>query len=264
MSETPQASEPVIRVPKSVLLLIGLMLAVQAYIEFGNEAQVIFLMVDYALFPARFFIPEAGLPGGMAQGIFTLVSYGFVHGGWNHVVLNAVWLLAFGTPVARRMGAWRFFTLYFLCLILAGIGQIAVTPLMDAGSVESYFSPIVGASGAISGMMGAAARFVFSDTYRFYVSIAGNRRRLLPLREVRRRPPVMVFILVWLGINLVFGLLGPLGYADPSGATLGIAWVAHLVGFFAGFLLIGVVDRPPLSASGGPGNVDYGDWKKPN
>ena len=64
-------------------------------------------------------------------------------------------------------------------------------------------------------------------------------------------------------MNLIFGLLGPLGMATPDGSPANIAWVAHVVGFFSGLLLIGLFDKPPLSASGGPGNVDFGDWKDP-
>lgn len=252
------AQEPALRAPKSVLVLLGLMLAIQAYISFGSQQDFVRLLVDYALFPARFVAPGlGGLPGGMAHGVANLVSYGFIHSGWTHVILNSVWLLAFGAPVARRMGTRRFLILYFLCLVLAGLGQVLVTPS------GSYLVPIVGASGAVSGMMGAAARFAFPDARWLNPSIADNRRRLLRLREVPKRRPVMVFIIVWLVINLSFGLLGPLGFASPDGSPVNVAWVAHLVGFFAGLLLIGVIDRVPLSASGGPGNVDYGDWKKP-
>ena len=51
------------------------------------------------------------------------------------------------------------------------------------------------------------------------------------------------------------------GMADPGGSAVNIAWVAHLGGFFVGLLLIGLLEKPPLSASGGPGHVDYGEWK---
>ena len=87
---------------------------------------------------------------------------------------------------------------------------------------------------------------------------AAQRRRLLPILEVPKRRPVMMFIAVWVVINVAFGLAGPLATGTMSA---NIAWQAHLGGFFAGLLLIGVIEKPPLSPSGGPGNVDYGDWK---
>jgi membrane associated rhomboid family serine protease len=70
-----------------------------------------------------------------------------------------------------------------------------------------------------------------------------------------------MFIGIWLVMNLAFGLLGPYGMASPDGAPVNIAWIAHLVGFFTGLLLIGFLEKPPLSASGGPGQVGYGEWK---
>ena len=60
--------------------------------------------------------------------------------------------------------------------------------------------------------------------------------------------------------NFLFAL----GMGTPDGAPTSIAWVAHMAGFIAGLLLIGWFDKTPLSPSGGPGNVDYGDWKKPH
>ena len=121
--------------------------------------------------------------------------------------------------------------------------------------------PIIGASGGVAGLMGAAARFAFSDVRWLDPNAQEPRRRLLRLSEVPRRRPVVIFIAVWLIMNLSFGLLGPYGLADPSGTAVNVAWVAHLGGFFAGLLLIGLLEKPPLSASGGPGHVDYGDWK---
>ena len=77
------------------------------------------------LFPARFFAEGLnGLPGGLGQGLVTLVSYSFPHGGWSHCILNMVWLLAFGAPVAQRLGTRRFLLLFVLCIVLAGLGQI--------------------------------------------------------------------------------------------------------------------------------------------
>ena len=57
-------------------------------------------------------------------------------------------------------------------------------------------------------------------------------------------------------LNVLFGLIS----VSPGGASLSVAWQAHLGGFFAGLLLIGWFENPPLSASGGPGNVDFGKW----
>lgn len=252
--DTPsRPREPAFRVPPVIIGVAAVILVFQLLMQFGGAPLALVLIVEMALFPARFFAENmGGLPGGLGQGIFSLVSYGFLHGGWSHCLINLAWLLAFGAPVARRLGARRFLALYLACVVAGGLVQV-----FSAGE-NSWLVPIIGASAGVSGMMGAAARFAFPETRWLDPATAAQRRRLLPILEVPKRRPVMMFIGVWVVINLVFGLVGPL----TTGTMLAnIAWQAHLGGFFAGLLLIGLVEKPPLSPSGGPGNVDYGDWK---
>ena len=254
MSE--EQKQPALRAPLIVLALIGVMLALHLTMSLGGYALRNQIIVALGLFPARLFAEGlGGLPGTWVQGVINLFSYGLLHGSWTHFILNAVWLLAFGAPVARRLGPRKFLFLFMACTMLAGLGQIY------AASFEAYLIPIIGASGGVAGLMGAAARFAFSDTKWLDPTQQDTQRRLLPLREVPRRRPVIIFITIWLIINLAFGLLGPYGMASPDGAAVNVAWIAHLVGFFTGLLLIGWLEKPPLSASGGPGQVDYSAWK---
>lgn len=259
MSE-PQTVEdekqPALRVPVIVLALLGVLLALQCLMAFGGVAQRNEMIVALGLFPARLFAEGlGGLPGSWVQGIVNLFSYALLHGSWSHFILNGVWLLAFGAPVARRLGPRKFVFLFMVCAMLAGLGQIYAAP------VQNYLIPIIGASGAVAGLMGAASRFAFSDVKWLDPNAQIGERRLLPLRDVPKSRPVMMFIIIWLVMNMAFGLMGPYGMASPDGAPVNIAWIAHVVGFFAGLLLIGFMEKPPLSASGGPGNHDYGDWK---
>ena len=254
MSE--DTKQPILRAPLIVLGLIGIMLALQVLMAFGGYAMRNELIVALGLFPARLFAEGmGGLPGTWVQGVINLFSYGLLHGSWTHFILNAVWLLAFGAPVARRLGPRKFVFLFMACTMLAGLGQIY------AAGLEAYLIPIIGASGGVAGLMGAAARFAFPDSKWLDPTQQDTERRLLRLRDVPRRRPVVIFIVIWVIINLAFGFLGPYGMASPDGAAVNIAWIAHLVGFFTGLLLIGWLEKPPLSASGGPGKVDYGDWK---
>jgi len=257
----PKEKQPILRAPPVVLVLLAVLIAFHLLSVFGGNAMRIELIVALGLFPARFFAEGlGGLPGTWVQGVVTLFSHSMLHGGWTHLILNAVWLLAFGAPVARRLGPRKFLFLYMVCIMFGGLGQILIT------DYSGYLIPIIGASGGVAGLMGAASRFAFSDVRWLNPNEHGPdseqaRRRLLRLSEVPRRRPVMIFIAVWLIMNLSFGLLGPYGLADPGGAAVNVAWVAHLGGFFAGLLLIGWLEKPPLSASGGPGHVDYGAWK---
>ena len=253
---SPQAKQPMLRAPFIVLALLGVLLVFQLLMAFGGYPQRNELLVALGLFPARLFAEGlGGLPGTWVQGLVNLFSYSMLHGGWSHFLLNAVWLLAFGAPVARRLGPRKFMFLYMACTMLAGLGQIYAAP------VQNYLIPIIGASGGVAGLMGAASRFAFSDVRWLDPSSQTPERRLLRLSEVPKRRPVLMFIGIWLVMNLAFGLLGPYGMASPDGAPVNIAWIAHLVGFLAGLLLIGFLEKPPLSASGGPGQVGYGEWK---
>ena len=146
-----------------------------------------------------------------------LVTSLFVHGGWIHALMNAAFALAFGAPVARLLGLGArggglFVLFYIVCGVLAGLGYAAIHPQST--------SLVVGASGAVAGLMGGAARLL------------DRPGRLSGLFA----PRAMSLALGWLVINLVMAALG--GFPGLTGA---VAWEAHLVGFAAGALLISPV-----------------------
>lgn len=153
-----------------------------------------------------------------------LLSHIFLHGGWLHLFFNATALAAFGAPVARLFGsqlggALRFAVFFLLCGLAGGLTFWALHP---AGAV-----PLVGASGAISGLMGAAARLI-------------ERRGTVghPFSRVALR-----FVLPWIVLNLLLAVAG-------TAFALPIAWEAHLGGLVAGWLLIGpfAPQRPRLTS----------------
>ncbi len=146
-----------------------------------------------------------------------LISYQFVHGGWAHLGVNSLFTVAFGAPVARWLGtsprgALAFFLFFLACGVLAALGYALVSPTRPFG--------LVGASGAASGLMGAAARL-----------IAGRGR----LGSIFARR-VLTMGLAWVGINVVLGLSG----FTPGSGGIPVAWQAHVVGFVAGVLLAGL------------------------
>lgn len=164
---------------------------------------------------------------------WTFATYGLLHGSWMHVIFNVVWLAAFGAPVARRYGSWRF-TILMLAGVIAGA---ALHLFVDPLSVM----PLVGASAGISALMAAAARFVFQPPPAFRPAMAWQVPAQPPLPsipELLRNRTVVVFLGIWLATNLLFGLIAiPLGAGDGP-----IAWDAHLGGFAAGFFLLPLLE----------------------
>lgn len=160
------------------------------------------------------FRPASLIEGGWWPGVVTSM---FLHAGWAHALMNAVAALAFAPPVARLFagakGVLAFLASYIVCGVLAALGQGVVDLNSDA--------VVVGASGAVFGLMGAALRLL------------GRRRDQVPrkLTDPRFLAPAAVIM----AVNAVVGL---------TGLTIGmegvrIAWEAHAVGFVVGALLLG-------------------------
>jgi membrane associated rhomboid family serine protease len=157
------------------------------------------------------------------------VTYAFLHGGLAHLAINMVWLAAVGTPLANRIGPMRFLLFWVVC----GAAAAGLHYLLHAEEAV----PLVGASGSIAGMMAAAPRFGFHvDRSSRSPAYAGP---LMPLGYALRSRQVLIFVAIWMGGNLLIGVLGAPGVSDS------IAWEAHVGGFLAGFLLLGLFDRAP-------------------
>jgi membrane associated rhomboid family serine protease len=166
---------------------------------------------------------------------WTALSYALLHGSWAHVLLNCVWLAAFGTPVARRCGPLRFLALGALCAVGGAFAHALTDPLSIV--------PMVGASAAISGWMAAAARFVFApdrDAFHGMRTVReAHERPRQTIRELMRNRGAAMFLGMWFASNLLFGLTAaPLGITESS-----VAWEAHIGGFLAGFMLFPWLDR---------------------
>lgn len=165
---------------------------------------------------------------------WTALTYAFLHGSWAHVLINSVWLAAFGTPIARRCGAGRFLVLAAAC----AIGGAVLYAYMNALQVL----PMIGASGAISGMMAAASWFMFAPAGwhpEGRLTEAHERpRETLAGMIVNRQ--VVIFLAIWFAANYLFAFVQPLGVTDAS-----IAWEAHIGGFLVGLGLFPLIDPLP-------------------
>jgi membrane associated rhomboid family serine protease len=161
----------------------------------------------------------------------------FLHGSWTHIIGNSLYLWVFGNNVEDSMGRGRFLAFYLLTGVLAGLAQVAINPASPV--------PTVGASGAISGVMGAYLVLYPRIRVRTYI------------------PPIFLFrfpawavLVIWFGSQVLSAL--------PELSTLrrevsgGVAVFAHIGGFIAGALLIGWFKNPALvrrRAAGGDAQV---------
>ena len=232
--------EPLFNVPPVVIAVLAVLLLIHAVRMVAlTEQQDIEFLLSFAFIPARYdssVVLGGALPGGGAD-VWTFVSYALIHADWTHLGVNAVWLLPFGSAVARRFGAPRFLA-FFAVTAAAGAALHLAT---HAG--EQF--PMIGASAAISGTMAAAMRFVFQRGGPLgllgRVDESAYRVPAIPLRGVLLEPRVVLFLAVWFGINIVFGL----GSLPITGSDQAVAWQAHIGGFLAGLLLFSWFDPPP-------------------
>lgn len=229
-------AEPMVNVPPAVAGLMAALTVIHLVREFADRATNIDILLYFAFIPARYNHPGwiHPLPGGAAADVWTFVTYALLHADWTHLVINGVWMLAFGSAVARRFGTVRFFAFAAMTAAAAAAAHLALhygDPL-----------PLVGASGALSGFMAAAARFAFEEggplgSFRNFGN-ATYAVPAVPLLKAVRNPRVVTFLGAWIAINFLFGLDAIGG--EFAGGT--IAWEAHLGGFVAGLLGFSLFD----------------------
>jgi len=201
--------EPAFNAPLMAVVLPLLIVGCYALQISGGPALNRALQDSFALSPVL-----------LRQGNFELLfTHIFLHGSWTHVLFNAVACLIFATPVIRAFGkgagaALSFFAFFFLCGMAAGLGFC----LLNLSSAV----PVVGASGAIYGLIGASSRIA---------GVRGASGGIVPLTNSR----VLSSAAVWIGINLATALL-PFVLGGPA---VVIAWQAHIAGYVFGVLVIG-------------------------
>ena len=168
------------------------------------------------------FIMEFGLvPSEVFQRPYTLLTHMFLHGGWLHVIGNMWFLWVFGDNVEDRLGKVRYLFFYVLTGLSAALTQTVISLLFGGGNV-----PMVGASGAVSGVLGAYLRLYPHARVLSLVPVFF----FLTFVEL----PAVIFIGLWFLIQLLNGIL-----TLPAQGLGGVAWWAHIGGFVAGYILIG-------------------------
>jgi membrane associated rhomboid family serine protease len=240
--------ERMLNVPAAIVVLLAVLGLVQLLLMFVLTAeQTTEFLLLFAFIPARYdfsVLSDVAWPGGWAADVWTFVTYALIHANLSHLIFNAVWLLAFGSPVARRFGPLRF-TAFMAMTAAAGAAVHLVTHFGE-------LLPMVGASAAISGAMAAAARFAFQrggplEMWRDRAE--ASRVPAAPLSVSLRDARVIAFLLVWFGVNILFGVFS----IGMPGVEQAIAWQAHIGGFLAGLLAFAAFDPVPAAANSGKG-----------
>ena len=253
----PPGREPAFAIPGALVAAIAVLLLIHAARGGLSEMTDLRLVLDLGFVPSRLSValgwadvasavreagdgiadPEVAAARGALAGYvletsgarpWTLLTYAILHGSWMHVGLNCLWLAAFGTPVLRRLGPARALALGAATSVAGALLFWIVNPAAS--------QVLIGASGAVSGFMGAAALFVFATP-----AIPGLRPppgALAAYGRLLRNRSALFFLGTWFVMNMVVGLLGgPLGIVEG-----GIAWEAHIGGLLAGLLLFPLLD----------------------
>ncbi len=234
------AREPILNVPGAVVVVLALMAAVHGGINLLSGVDEEYVVWLLAFVPARYVGFAREIPGGEVASWTSFVTHQFVHGDITHLLINSAWLLVFGSAVARRIGTGRFFAFSLLC----GVAGAAFFMVVRWGEVV----PMVGASGAISGLMAAGFRILLPAIDNGHMHEMRDSPRTAPLAslsECLRNRRVVFASIAFVVVNFVIAAAAPM-LTDAGG----IAWEAHLGGFAAGLLLLGAFDsRQPVDAT---------------
>ena len=180
----------------------------------------------YGLVPARYTVPEFGVYFTLGEQLFAFISFMFLHGGFWHILGNMWFLFVFGDNVEDHLGPFRYLGFYLACGVISGFCHLLL-------NFQSNI-PVVGASGAIAGVMGA-----------YFLLHPGSR--ILTMVPIFIFPfffelPAFVFLGVWFFMQFFNAT------ASYAAAT-GVAWWAHVGGFVAGMALIRLFSHMPITGA---------------
>ncbi|WP_279483045.1 rhomboid family intramembrane serine protease [Aureimonas sp. SK2] len=226
--DEPPQRVPAFNVPGIVLVLLALLAVIHwVRVEWLDDVQAAWTLLNFSFLAGCYGSPDAlCLLREPFAGWVSPLTHAFLHGDWTHLATNAVWMLAFGTPVARRLGVGRF-------LAFCAFGAVAGAALFYVVNPD-LIQPMIGASGVVSALMGGAARFALGSMGRGDVAYAP----LLSIPRSLSDRTVLFFIIVFFATNLALGSGAGLLLGEGSA----IAWEAHVGGFLFGFLCFSVFD----------------------
>ncbi len=233
--------EPILNLPAALSAYLVVLAAIHVGRLLLPPDLDLWVIEVFAFIPKRYDLSLLLEPlrGGEGAKVWTFFTYSLLHANFAHLGVNALWLLPFGSAVARRFGALRFFALMAVTAIAGAAAHLATH--------SHELAPMIGASASVSGAMAAAIRFAFQrgSFLSFTRGVDVDAAAYVPavsLTRALRNPRVLVFLAIWFGINLVFGVTS-FGGAGFEGQT--VAWEAHMGGFLAGLVLFSLFDPIP-------------------
>ena len=180
----------------------------------GSEAALQSFITSWGVVPREYMAGQDLPPTIPLPFWITLFTSMFLHGGWMHLGGNMLYLWIFGDNLERVMGAAKFLAFYLVCGVIAGLAHIVFS--------GNSSIPSVGASGAISGVLGG-----------YLLLFPNNRVNVLVRGGVTQVPAIVV-----LGLWIVVQLISQVGAITETSEGGGIAYMAHIGGFVAGLVLV--------------------------
>jgi membrane associated rhomboid family serine protease len=201
----------------ATFLLIAINVLVFVWQDSLSEAELVSVALSGGLVP-RVIVGGAPLPPALMElpVEVTFITYMFLHGDWWHLLGNMLFLWVFGDNVEDAMGSFRFILFYLFCGVLAGVAHAVAFPVSDG--------PLIGASGAIGGVVGA-----------YLVLYPRVKMWVLAFARIPIKVPAYLVVGAW----LAFQILSLFIQADSN-----TAWWAHIGGFAAGVVLVLIFRRP--------------------
>lgn len=230
--------EPILTLPPALTAYILLIAAIHLRVLLPPELENWTIDV-FGFIPKRYdsTLLDITFPGGDGAKVWTFITYSLLHANLTHIAFNVLWLLPFGSALARRFGALRFF---FFMAVTAAAGALA-----HLLTHEHAIAPMIGASASVSGTMAAAIRFAFVKgsflSFSRGDAEAAAKVPALSLWRALRNGRVLAFLAIWFGVNILFGATS----LSLGGEGASVAWQAHIGGFLAGLLLFSLFDPVP-------------------
>lgn len=212
-----QATAPIFNAPGAVLALIVVLAGIHGLLQLLGPDWQDWAFKTFSFIPYRLWAAEGQFAPGSS--IWSFLTYAFLHGDWLHLIFNSLWLLVFGTPAARYLGTGRFLALSAFAAVTGAVASLIVN--------WQAFIVMVGASGAVSGLLAAAIPIMYGQRV-----IGGVRP--LSFDELLRSSKALGFMAIWLAVTLFSGAWGWTGTEFRGQGA--IAWEAHVGGFIGGLI----------------------------